>query len=168
MNQELVHAVRERRALLFVGAGVSQNLKLPSFRELVDHLAEELDYDPEIYATQGDYLSLTEYYREMKGSIGPLRSWLDRTWHEGIDISASDVHRIIVELDFPIIYTTNYDRWIESAYAEFPREYHKIVNVSDIAEATPGRSQIVKFHGDFDDDESIVLTESDYFMFGDN
>lgn len=60
MNQELVHAVRERRALLFVGAGVSQNLGLPSFGELIDHLAGELDYDPEIYATQGDYLSLTE------------------------------------------------------------------------------------------------------------
>ncbi len=163
MIEELAKAVRERKVILFVGAGVSQNLGLPSFSGLVRRLAEELDYDPEIYATHGDYLALAEYYQIEKGTIGPLRSWLDRTWHEGIDISKSDIHRLIVELNFPIIYTTNYDTWIERAYKHYGRNYVKVAHVGDLTKVEPGLVQIVKFHGDFEDDASIVLTESSYF-----
>jgi hypothetical protein len=104
----LVSAVRERRAILFVGAGVSMNLGLPSFRQLVSHIGEELDFDADIFHTFGDYQSLAEYY-VLDKRIGPLRSWMDRSWHPGsIDIKNSEVHRLIVELNFPIIYTTNY------------------------------------------------------------
>lgn len=163
MIEELVKAVRERKVILFVGAGISQTLGLPSFSGLVQHLAQELGYDPEIYATHGDYLSLAEYYRIEKGTIGPLRSWLDRTWHEGIDISKSDIHKIIVELDFPIIYTTNYDSWIERSYDYYGCAYVKVAHVGDLTKVKPGITQIIKFHGDFEDDESIVLTESSYF-----
>ena len=103
MIEELVKSVRERKVILFVGAGVSQNLGLPSFAGLVQHLATELNYDPEIYATHGDYLALAEYYQLEKGTIGPLRSWLDRTWHEGIDIGNSEIHKLIVERVNPIL-----------------------------------------------------------------
>src|SRR5262245_50502450 len=111
MNHELVQAMRDHRVILFVGAGVSQNLGLPSFAGLINHLAEEFGYDPEIYATHGDYLALAEYYSLEKGSIGPLRSWMDRTWHSHVDLTKSEIHRLIVDLEFPIIYTTNYDTW---------------------------------------------------------
>ena len=163
MNALLAKAVRDKTAILFVGAGVSRALGLPNLRELISHLATELGYDPEIFSTFGDYLSLAEFYRETKGTIGPLRSWLDRKWHEGIDISKSELHRLIVELDFPTIYTTNYDRWIEEAYHSHGRSFIKIAKVTDIPAIQAGQTQIIKFHGDFDDDDSIVLTESDYF-----
>ena len=39
----------------------------------------------------------------------------------------------------------------------------KIANARDMALAGVRRTQIVKFHGDSDDDESLVLTETDYF-----
>ena len=164
MIQELTQAIRERRVILFVGAGVSQNLGLPSFTGLVQRLAEDLDYDPDLFATHGDYLALAEYYKLEKGSIRPLRSWMDRTWHTtDVDIGKSEVHRLIVELEFPILYTTNYDRWLEEAYALYKRPYAKIANVGDLVKVEPGIAQIVKFHGDFEDDSSIVLTESSYF-----
>jgi hypothetical protein len=36
---------------------------------------------------------------------------MDRRWSVSEErVAESEVHRIIVELDFPIIYTTNYDR----------------------------------------------------------
>jgi hypothetical protein len=38
----------------------------------------------------------------------------------------------------------------------------KIVNAKDIARIQEGLPQIVKYHGDFDDDKSIVLAETDY------
>jgi hypothetical protein len=160
---ELAEAIRQRRAILFVGAGVSNCLGLPTWRQLVDHLASELGYDPEIFGTHGDHLLLSEYYRLELGSIGPLRTWLDKAWHTGVDIGNSEPHKHIVDLDFPLIYTTNYDNWLEEAYKFHKRPYIKVANVGDLVRARLNTTQIVKFHGDFADDESIVLTESSYF-----
>ena len=56
MISGLTEAIRQHEVVLFVGAGVSQNLGLPSFGQLVRHLAEELGYDPDLFASQGDYL----------------------------------------------------------------------------------------------------------------
>jgi hypothetical protein len=161
--EDLVNALRERRVILFVGAGVSRNLGLPSFDQLIDHLAEELGFDPDIFRLFGDYLSLAEYYRLQKGTLGPLRSWLDRKWHTGIDITSSRIHELIVKLKCPLVYTTNYDRWIEIAHKYYGVSYIKVVNVGDIPNVDASSVQIVKFHGDFDDDDSIILTESSYF-----
>ena len=49
----LTAALKERRVILFVGAGVSINLGLPSFQQLVSHIGEELGFDPEIFHTFG-------------------------------------------------------------------------------------------------------------------
>ncbi|APX94193.1 Sir2 family NAD-dependent protein deacetylase [Halomonas sp. 1513] len=162
--QELAAAIREKRAVLFAGAGLSMNLGLPSFGRLIDKLAVDLDFDPEVFHSCGDYLALAEFYYQKKGSLGPLRSWMDTTWHSGdIDLERSDIHKTIVELEFPTIYTTNYDRWIERAFELWGKDFCKIASVSDLAAAHDSLPQIVKLHGDFDDDESIVLTESSYF-----
>ncbi len=163
MNLDLARALRERRVVLFVGSGVSQNLELPSFANLMRQLASRLGFDPDVFETHGDYLTLAEYYVVEEGHIGGLRSWIDKEWHEGRDISESAVHKLIVDLDFPIIYTTNYDAWIERAYDFYDKPYHKIVNVRDLARAVDGSTQIIKFHGDFEDDSSIVLSETSYF-----
>lgn len=143
----LVSAVRERDAILFAGAGVSMNLGLPSFRQLVDQIGKELGFDPDIFQTFGDYQSLAEYY-VMEKKIGPLRSWMDRSWHpESIDIKKSAVHRLIVELEFPIIYTTNYDRWLERAHEAYGKTFHKISGVGDLVKhKDPNGIEIVKFH----------------------
>ena len=162
--QELKDRIQSGTTMLFVGAGVSRGLGLPDYQELIGHIAEELGYDPQIFSTYGDYLTLAEYYLRERGSIGPLRSWMDRTWHkDGINIGESPVHRLIVESEYPIIYTTNYDRWLERAFDHHGRKYVKICDASDLRLIQNGVPQIVKFHGDFDNDSSIVLTESSYF-----
>ncbi|MBY0588720.1 SIR2 family protein [bacterium] len=163
MNLDLVRAARERRIILFVGAGVSQTLGLPSFRQLIRHLAEQLDFDPDIFQTHGDYLALAEYYMVEKSHIGSLRSWLDKEWHADRNIGDSDIHRFIVELNFPIIYTTNYDSWLELAFKYHKKDYVKVVNVGDLAQTNDRTTQIIKFHGDFEDDSSIILSETSYF-----
>jgi hypothetical protein len=162
--QELIRAVREKNAILFAGAGLSMNLGLPSFKQLIGKLADDLKFDPDLFYLSGDYLTLAEYYCLQKGSLGPLRSWMDTTWHDSrIDIRQSKIHKAIVNLRFPLIYTTNYDRWIEKAFEAEGVRYAKIANVADIARTNGAPTQIVKLHGDFDDDSSIVLTESSYF-----
>ena len=161
---ELVEAVKERRAILFAGAGLSMSVGLPSWRDFVDRMAEELGLNPaDVSGPGSSYQTLAEYYRIKQGSIGPLRSWMDRMWRVSEDkVRASKMHELIVLLDFPIIYTTNYDRNIEAAFAAHERDYVKVANARDIAKTREGVTQVVKFHGDFDDDDSLVITETDY------
>lgn len=161
---QLIDAYRSNKLILFVGAGVSMGLGLPSWRQLIDHMSKELGFDPDIYRTFGSDLTLAEYYRITKGQIGPLRSWMDREWHTSkTDISKSRVHELIAQSNFDLIYTTNYDRWLEKAFEFYKKPYSKIASVGDLSNVKLGNSQIVKFHGDFDDDTSIVLDETSYF-----
>lgn len=186
---ELVRALADRRVILFAGAGLSMSVGLPSWGELVRHMASELDLDPDPYEASGAYQTLAEYYRLKQGSIGPLRSWMDRNWRVSEEqVRNSRLHQLIMELKFPIIYTTNYDRNIEAAFEVHGQPYVKVANARDIAkprddkmrddkmpedlspedlpsEDLPSEDlpQVVKFHGDFDDDESLVVTETDYF-----
>jgi hypothetical protein len=159
----LAEEISRRNVILFAGAGVSMNLGLPSFKKLAARIGEELGFDPDVFETFGDYLQLAEYYVAEKGSIGPLRSWMDTTWHSPeIKISESKVHNLLLKLDFPIIYTTNYDRWFERAHEVHHKKYVKIAKLADLVTDARGFTEIIKFHGDFDDDESIVLTETSY------
>ena len=128
-------------------------------------MAEELDFDPAILVGSGaDYLQVAEFYKLRKGNIGDLRSWMDRSWNvtDG-KLLASKVHSQIVELGFPLIYTTNYDTNIERAFRLLGHNVSRIASVVDIVDAKPDYTHVVKFHGDFSDDNSLVVTESDYF-----
>lgn len=165
MNDELLDAHRTGKLMLFVGAGVSANLGLPSWDELIGHIANELGYDPKIFSTYGNHLALAEFYKKKKGSLGALRSWMDREWHKSTtDIKTSEIHRLITEGKFSRIYTTNYDRWLEYAHDAYGVGYDKISSVADLVSVRDGRRQIIKFHGDFDEDDSIVLDETSYFQ----
>lgn len=148
----------------FVGAGLSMNLGLPSFSDLINTIAEELGYDPEVYKLNGNNLQLAEYYVAIKGSIGPLRSIMDRAFNPpDKDILSSAAHMALAKMKLPVIYTTNYDRIIERAFELLQLPVYTIANIDDFALAPTDATQIVKFHGTFSDDSSLVLTESSYF-----
>src|SRR3954453_16944206 len=160
----LADAIQRRHAILFVGACVSMTVGLPSWQTLVDHLLKELDLEAGVIEGMNDgYQMLAEFYRLKQGGLGALRSWLDRNWKVASDrVAESKLHKLIVELDFPAIYTTNYDRNLETAFEVHRKPYAKIANAKQIADAADGVTQIIKYHGDFDDDSSLVLTETDF------
>jgi SIR2-like domain len=157
-------AYQRDEVILFVGAGASMSLGLPPWSALIEHMARQLGLDPDNLPSYGSWLTLAEYFRLRHGSIGPLRSWMDREWHHGrISVESSRVHELIVKGHFRIIYTTNYDRWIEMAFEHHGRPYTKVVSVADLARIRQDTPQIIKLHGDFESDDSIVLDESSYF-----
>ncbi len=155
MIQDLASAIKSKNVILFVGSGVPKNLGLPVYSELMDHMAKNLGFEPEQFKSWGNnnFLIMAEYYFNQKGTLGSLRSWMDRLWHHAnIDIGKSEIYKLIIDLDFPVIYTTNFDRWLEYAFDNYHKEYIKITSVADIARIRRNHTQIIKFHGDFDDD----------------
>jgi len=127
-------------------------------------MGSQLEFDPMVFKAHGGLPELAEYYRLKKTSLGHLRSWMDRSWHKNEErVDSSDIHRAIVDLQFQIIYTTNYDRWLEIAFQRRGKSFVKIANVGDFTKIRDGVPQIVKLHGDFEDDASLVLTETSYF-----
>jgi len=161
---DLIKKIKAKKVILFVGAGVSATLNLPNWSELMGHIASSLGIDKDVFLMYGDPLTLAEYYLLEKGAIGPLRSWMDVNWNvNDSEIEKSEIYKGILKLDFPIIYTTNFDRCLEKAYLINKKDYIKISRVEDICDIDNIKTQIIKLHGDFDDDDSIVLTESSYF-----
>ena len=156
--------IKQNKLIPFVGAGLSMNLGLPSFSQLVDKIAEELGYDPDVFKLNGNNLQLAEYYVAVKGAIGPLRSLMDRSFNPTeAAIRSSVAHTALVQMNLPVIYTTNYDNIIEQSFEFLNKPVYTIANIDDISSAPDNATQIVKFHGSFSDDESLVLTESSYF-----
>jgi NAD-dependent SIR2 family protein deacetylase len=156
--------IKQKKLIPFVGAGLSMNLGLPSFSQLIDKIAEELGYDPAVFKLNGNNLQLAEYYVAVKGAIGPLRSILDRSFDPTEEqIKTSVAHTTLAQMNLPVIYTTNYDNIIEKSFELLHKPVCTITNIDDISSAPDNATQIVKFHGTFTDDESLVLTESNYF-----
>lgn len=89
---------------------------------------------------------------------------MDVNWNaKEIDVKDSDVHEAIVKAGFRKIYTTNFDRWLERACDHWQVRYRKILTVKDLTAKQSNELEIVKFHGDFDDDATLILAESSYF-----
>ncbi|MBV9225130.1 MAG: SIR2 family protein [Acidobacteriaceae bacterium] len=158
--ETLVQAVREKKAILFAGAGLSCTLGLPLFDVLTSYLGSQLklpDWE------RHDFPALAEYYLLQTSASDELFQWMRKQWHrDNIDITASRAHNCILDLNFPVLYTTNYDSWLECAYAARGVPFRKVLSVSDLAETSTSETEIIKFHGDFDDPSSIVLTESSF------
>ena len=60
-----------------------------------------------------------------------------------------------------IIYTTNFDDFIERSFDLNGRK-HKAVAIEEHMRAQPDTTEIIKFHGDWNHPDRMVLTESDF------
>lgn len=150
--------------ILFVGAGVSMSIGLPSYAALIREIGEQLGFDGDIFYDFGDYLTLAEYYHLKKTGLKELQAYLRQRWmRSDKEVSASSVHQAIVQLGCKSIYTTNFDSLLEQAHRVFRRQYHVIRSVRDLVGHKSDRTQIVKLHGDLNYPSTLVFTESSYF-----
>jgi hypothetical protein len=172
---DLRRLYRDDRIIPFIGAGASmavtwnrggQLTRGPSWRELVDHACEIIQIkEPQLLRLRGNDLQILEYFRALKGGFAPLTNWLASEFRqaEDSDILSCPIHKAVVKLDrCRIFYTTNYDNFIERALRAAGRQAHVTSSELNI---NHNRSidEVVKFHGDFDDPENMVFSESQYF-----
>jgi hypothetical protein len=160
----LIEDFRRHRLILFAGSGVSAALDLPTWSGLIEQMATRLDYEPDVFLSLGDFPALADYYRRTDPDLSGLIDWMDREWHAPtIEVSRSRLHRAIALARFPVIYTTNYDWWLEKAHDVHGISYRAVVTGADIAGLDGDSTEIVKFHGDLATRYGLVITETDYF-----
>ena len=167
MSVSLVNDVKKNIAnnslVLFAGSGVSANLGLPPWGGLIDKMASDIDFDSAMFKAMGEFPALAEYYEIMKGDRSELVDWMRTEWHASpISTLSSTIHDLIVRCNFPRIYTTNYDHWLERSYSERGLPYERIVDIRDLPKMATDGPRIVKFHGDLDWPKTMVLSETDY------
>jgi hypothetical protein len=137
----------------------------PSWEEMVDEAARLLGVaQPELLRIRGMDLQILEYFKIRNAGLAPLTNWLSRKLAAATDddILASPVHSGLVQLDrCRIFYTTNYDDFIERALRKAGRTAHVISAEHNISHDRTA-DEVVKFHGDFNSPDTMVLSESQY------
>ncbi|MFA6117655.1 MAG: SIR2 family protein [Sphingomonas sp.] len=165
MIEDLARQIRQRRVILFAGAGLSQPLKLPSWDGLIAQMARDLGYDPAVLVgPEANYMQVAEYYALEKGGTESLQAWMRTAW--SVDealLQQSPVHNMIVDLGFPVIYTTNFDENIERIFELRGKRFKRVKSLAEASTPLGQAPHIIKFHGGFAPGDSIVLTESDYY-----
>jgi uncharacterized protein len=171
---ELKNLYREGRLVPFLGAGVSMSVEWteggqvkrgPSWRELVDQAARILGFDePDLLRVRGTDLQILEYFRsQFQGSATRLTNWLLQ--HMNAPDTAIQAAPMLTELSnmhkCSLFYTTNFDDFIERAIRLQGRPCSVVAAEGDMG-IRSGEAEVVKFHGDLNHPDRMVLSESDY------
>lgn len=171
------------RLIPFVGAGVSSGVSWtrngqtqsgPSWTELVNKAAELVGFDePDLLRARGSDLQILEYfYLKKHEQTGELTRWLTTALDPPEEIlRTSGVHQALARMERSrLVYTTNYDSFLEDSFRLNGRACRRIASEGDIADATKETAQgtvaceIVKFHGDLSLPDSLVLSDRHYEM----
>ena len=164
--ESIATLLNQSKAILFVGEGVSVGAPLKRrvslggedisefvhLKQLGQLICRELSL-PEVSPEKA-----AERYEHRRGRVA-LNELLMRLFR---DLEPTPTHRLLARLGFKLMYTTNYDTLLETA---FQRElgYNPIVVArnTDIA-LVRERNTIVKLHGDINQTDTIIITETDY------
>jgi hypothetical protein len=176
---DLKRLYHDGRVLPFIGAGASMNVtweepnngekRGPSWEDLVHQAARMLGIaEPELLLMRGTPLQVLEYFKAKTGSFASLTNWLHVNMQPpDSSLRASALHSALASLDrCPAMYTTNYDDFLERALQLAGCSVRVVASERDMGHASSlGPSpvtEVVKFHGDFNHPDAMVLSEQHY------
>jgi len=178
---ELADALRTKRCILFVGAGLSAQVSrsdgspLPDWSKLLLEflewaIARQVRFwgDPEDIRAMIKNGNLLMAAQELQDRIGTpaLGEFLDRVFRDET-VLPSSAHRVLPRIPFRAVLTTNYDSLIEAAYTiETGGSIPPVWTQEDLLfRPSPLRGTgffIFKIHGHLDRPNSVVLGSRDY------
>ncbi|MFQ5631085.1 MAG: SIR2 family protein [bacterium] len=171
LPRPLIEAVRRKSCVAFVGAGLSIPAGAPSWKEFLKKLIDEGELDGMIengnelrkHLDNGSYLEISEFVRKSLGSH-LSNQYLRRIF--AISLKPTENHKILVDIPFRGIITTNYDKILETAYTMLWSRPPRILTWEDPASMGTVLYDkdffVFKLHGDIDRFESIIMTSRDY------
>lgn len=173
--KELKNVYNEGRLLPFIGAGISMSVtwtvggdirRGPSWEQLVDRASCFLGFnDPDLLRVRGSDLQILEYFKLINGNNhAQLTNWLVKELQPP-DSALKDslIHKGLSDLKkCNTFYTTNFDNFLEDSFTLIGRNNRVIVKEQDMCKAHNRECEIIKFHGDLNNPDMLVLSEADY------
>ena len=165
------------RAAVMVGAGFSLNAvpiepganSFPTWSALIRTLIGQLTSD---ISTSDITNTLMDESKSTSGALRLSQEFVDL--HDRVHLDnlikdsipdtryePSDLHRLLLELPWSDIFTTNWDTLLERAANDvYSRRYECLLTMDDIPLAH--RPRLVKLHGSFPSNRPFILTEDDF------
>jgi hypothetical protein len=174
-------AVRKRRCILFLGAGVHappperspftypSQQRPPFGAALSRQLAQECDFGTRFPGEDVGNLQRVALAYEIDRSRGQLVDKIRGAVDAGRQ--PSPMLRALASLDFPLVITTNYDGLFERALRDVGKQPRVSIYkpesapTTDFEDETAQSPVIYKLHGDIAHRESLVVTDEDYIQF---
>ena len=153
---ELARQIRDGKLALFFGAGVSVGAGLPTWKGLLEQLAERLSI------AEG---SLDDLSSQDQAQVIEMRSQkLGESVSEliGKHTTPALSHALLASFDCREAVTTNYDRLYETAVRATGSGVASVLPWESIG---PEGRWVLKMHGDVENTNSIVLTRSDFVRY---
>lgn len=133
----------------------------PSWTALLAEIGEELG----IKSSQvHDLAALAQWSIQENGGATRVREVIKR--EIGEDRALPDALSTIARLPVRTLWTTNYDRLIERAFASISRPLDVVAGAADLAlKARPGAARLFKMHGSVERLDDIVISTDDYELY---
>ncbi|MFT3771828.1 MAG: SIR2 family protein [Minicystis sp.] len=164
---KLREAHRDRRLIPFLGSGFSAPLRLPLWGELMGWMGQELDFDPGLFEMHGTPRELAGFYASERKGLADFVATMQKRFHAPeVEARRKDSiqHQALARRDFRRIYTTNFEHHIEEALRDAGKKAAVLLDLDDYMRPTAADTcQVIKFHGDLDEPETVVLTENQFF-----
>lgn len=159
--REFPASLHEGTGTIFVGAGVSMAAGYPSWSKLLTEIGEEIGVNSRDIQ---DLAALAQWHIRETGNATGVRNVIKR--EIGLDRPLPETVRTLARLPIRHIWTTNYDRLLERAFAEISRPLDTVAGAKDLAlKSRHGATRLYKMHGSVDRLDDIVISTDDYELF---
>lgn len=159
--REYPAALSDGVGAVFIGAGVSMGAGYPSWADLLREIGEELGVSSREIQ---DLAALAQWSIQESGSATRVRNVIKD--NIGNDHPIPESLDTIARLPVKHLWTTNYDRLVERAFAAVSRPLDAISGAKDLSlKPTPGAARLYKMHGSIDRVDDIVISTDDYELF---
>ena len=167
--EQLVEKIIDESVVAYLGGGASIAAGMPRWEDLVDEIIKLLKAIPEV---EKSLRSITDLYEA--GALplcAELIEILSRPEvrnciveeYKNYSKEATPIHQEISRIPFSFVFSTNYDRSLESVYPEHTPVFTWREGNELFANLKDNAFSLVKMHGTVGEEDSIILTKSQYY-----
>jgi hypothetical protein len=157
-TRDFSKAIAADQSALFIGAGMSAGAGFVDWRGLLRDIATDLNLDVD---EEHDLIALAQYEYNRNRNRSRLNQKIIEEFCSRAAISNS--HRWIARLPIDTVWTTNYDRLLEEAYADAAKTVDVKHRKADLLHHVPYADvTLLKMHGDVSEPDEAVLIKDDY------
>lgn len=169
--REIADRIKQGRAAVMVGSGFSKNAVKcrNTSKEFLDWSQLGDIFYKKLYGKKPQEEECPNYYQDILKLASKVEQCLGRTTLDRLlldnlpdeEYEPSELHELLLKLNWTDIFTTNYDTLLERTRVKvFDRRYQVVLNKDDLVYSKCPR--IIKLHGSFPSTRPFILTEEDY------